>query len=136
MQPMRRVVPFLVVCLLFAACAPFGSGSTGTSAPAATASKATSTVGVTPTSSTLAPVVDNSPLICLAQLASYNNCQTPRSMRVAYGVEPLMQRGFTGKGQTIVDIVSFGSPTLQQDMDVFDQQFNLPPVTIKGFAPL
>ncbi len=136
MQPMRRVVPFLVVCLLFAACSPFGSGSTGTSAPAATATKATTTVGVTPTTSPLAPVVDNSPLICPAQLASDSNCQAPRSMRVAYGVESLMQRGFTGKGQTVVDIVSFGSPTLQQDMDVFDRQFYLPPVTIKVFAPL
>src|SRR5712692_4309850 len=136
MQPMRRVVPFLVVCLLFAACSPFGSGSTGTSAPAATATKATTTVGVTPTTSPLAPVVDNSPLICPAQLASSSNCQTPRSMRVAYGVVSLMQRGFTGKGQTVVDIVSFGSPTLQQDMDVFDRQFYLPPVTIKVFAPL
>src|SRR6266852_2761908 len=136
MQSMRRVIPFLVVCLLFAACSPFGSGSTGTSTSATTDTKATTTVGVTPTTSPLAPVVDNSPLICPAQLASYSNCQTPRSMRVAYGVESLMQRGFTGKGQTVVDIVSFGSPTLQQDMDVFDRQFALPPITVKVVAPL
>src|SRR5712691_723450 len=136
MHSTRRVTLLLVVCLLFAACAPFGSDNTGTSAPAATDTKATTTIGVTPTGSSLAPAVDNSPLICPAQLASYSNCQTPRSMRVASGVESLMQRGFTGKGQTVVDIVSFGSPTLQQDMDVFDRQFYLPPVTIKVFAPL
>lgn len=47
-----------------------------------------------------------------------------------------MQRGFTGKGQTVVDIVSFGSPTLQADMDVFDRQFNLPPVKLQVFAPI
>jgi len=57
-------------------------------------------------------------------------------MRVAYGVESLMQRGLTGTGQTVVDIVSFGSPTLQQDIDVFDRQFYLPPVTIKVLSPL
>ena len=138
MHAIRRVVPFLVVCLLLvqSACSPFGTSSTGTSAPAATATKATTTVGVTPTTSPLAPVVDNSPLICPAQVASDSNCQTPRSMRVAYGVESLMQRGLTGTGQTVVDIVSFGSPTLQQDMAVFDRQFYLPPVTIKVFAPL
>src|SRR5712691_4154768 len=136
MHSTRRVTLLLVVCLLFAACAPFGSDNTGTSAPAATDTKATTTIGVTPTGSSSAPAVDNSPLICPAQRASYSNCQTPRSMRVASGVESLMQRGFTGKGQTVVDIVSFGSPTLQQDMDVFDRQFYLPPVTIKVFAPL
>jgi subtilase family serine protease len=55
---------------------------------------------------------------------------------VAYGVQSLIERGFTGKGQTIVDIVSYGSPTLQQDMDIFDKQFGLPPITIKVIAPL
>jgi len=55
---------------------------------------------------------------------------------VAYSVQSLIERGFTGKGQTIVDIVSFGSPTLQQDMDVFDKQFGLPPITIKVMSPL
>lgn len=47
-----------------------------------------------------------------------------------------MQRGYTGKGQTIVDIVSFGSPTLQQDMDTFDSQFGLPPITIQVLSPI
>ncbi|HEY6286898.1 MAG TPA: S53 family peptidase [Ktedonobacteraceae bacterium] len=35
-----------------------------------------------------------------------------------------------------MDIVSYGSPTLQQDMDTFDQQFGLPPITIKVLSPL
>jgi subtilase family serine protease len=61
---------------------------------------------------------------------------TPQDLRAAYGVDTLIQRGFTGKGQTVIDIVSFGSPTVQQDMDVFDQQFGLPPITIKVVAPL
>jgi subtilase family serine protease len=134
MQPMRRVTPLIVVCLLLVACVQVGSGNAGSPTPAAT--KTTTTVGVTPTSSPIAPVVDNSPLVCPAQLASDPNCQTPRSMRVAYGVESLMQHGFTGKGQTVVDIVSFGSPSLQQDMDIFDRQFDLPPITIKVFAPI
>ena len=61
---------------------------------------------------------------------------TPYDMRVAYSVQSLLERGFTGKGQTIVDIVSYGSPSLQQDMDTFDQQFGLPPITIKILSPL
>src|SRR5215813_11988913 len=35
---------------------------------------------------------------------------TPRQLRETYGVESLYERGFTGKGQTIVVIDSFGSP--------------------------
>jgi subtilase family serine protease len=57
-------------------------------------------------------------------------------MQTAYGVAPLIAKGDTGKGQTIIDIVSFGSPTLQQDIDTFDQQFGLPPITIQQISPL
>jgi subtilase family serine protease len=74
--------------------------------------------------------------VCPASISFVTSCQTPQSLRIAYGIQPLIQEGFTGKGQTIVDIVSFGSPTLQQDMNVFDQQFNLPPITIQQIGPL
>ena len=47
-----------------------------------------------------------------------------------------MQRGYTGKGQTIIDIVSYDSPTLQQDMDTFDQEFDLPPITLQVLSPI
>ncbi len=63
-------------------------------------------------------------------------CYTPHQFRVAYGAEALTEKGFTGKGQTVVDIVSFGSPKLQQDMDVFDKQFGLPPINIQIINPL
>lgn len=63
-------------------------------------------------------------------------CYTPHQFQVAYGVDTLLKQGFTGKGQTVVDIVSFGSPTLQQDMNVFDQQFGLPPIQLQIMAPL
>src|ERR1700676_2958267 len=66
----------------------------------------------------LIPPIDTCP-----QLKGYPYCHTPHQLQVAYDVEALAQQGFTGKGQTVVDIVSFGSPTLQQDMNVFDQQF-------------
>ena len=65
-----------------------------------------------------------------------SNCLTPHTLRLAYGVQALTDKGYTGKGQTVVDIVSFGSPTLQQDMDTFDRQFGLPDITLKILAPL
>lgn len=73
---------------------------------------------------------------CPSDVHLGGGCFTPQALRAAYGVDKLIQQGITGKGQTIVDIVSFGSPTLQADMDAFDKQFGLPPITIKVEAPL
>ncbi len=63
-------------------------------------------------------------------------CYTPSSLRQAYGVDDLVQRGLTGKGQTVVVIVSFGSPILQQDFDVFNKQYNLPALQLQIVSPL
>lgn len=63
-------------------------------------------------------------------------CLTPQAMRQAYGLDSLYQKGFTGKGQTVIDIVSFGSPTIQKDMTVFDSTFHLPAVNLQIIAPL
>ncbi len=73
---------------------------------------------------------------CPSNLQLGGNCLSPQVLRAAYGVDKLIQQGITGKGQTIVDIVSFGSPTLQADMDVFDKTFGLPDITVKVEAPL
>jgi subtilase family serine protease len=54
------------------------------------------------------------------------NCYTPVQYRVAYDLNPLYSRGITGKGRTIVIVDSFGSPTIQNDLKVFDQQFGFP----------
>lgn len=61
---------------------------------------------------------------------------TPQELRIAYDVEPLCQQGYTGKGQTVVVIVSFGSPTLQHDFDTFSQRFDLPHLTLDIRAPI
>jgi subtilase family serine protease len=124
-------LPVLILLLfVISACAPLtGNSNSGSATPVP---KKTSQPKVDPT---LTP--DNTAAdICPADLSASPNCQTPHSLRVAYGVQSLTRRGFTGKGQTVVDIVSFGSPTLQADMDTFDRQFGLPPITLKVIAPL
>jgi subtilase family serine protease len=73
---------------------------------------------------------------CPEQLGKNRYCYTPQSLRTAYGMQDVIQHGSTGKGQTIVDIVSYGSPTLQQDMDTFNKQFGLPPLNIQVRTPL
>lgn len=66
------------------------------------------------------------------------NCSvyTPQQMRAAYGVTSLYDSGKRGQGQTVVLIESYGSPTLKHDLDVFDQQFNLPTPNLQIINPI
>ncbi len=50
----------------------------------------------------------------------------PEQIRAAYSVSPLLQSGVDGRGQSIVIVDSFGSPTIRHDLGVFDRQFRLP----------
>lgn len=61
---------------------------------------------------------------------------TPQQMRAAYGLTSLYDSGKRGDGQSIVIIDSYGSPTLQQDLAVFDHQFGLPEVQLQVLSPL
>ena len=125
----RGATMILALCLLLAACSPIGGLGGGSITPTAVPTRATPQA---PSATPINAAADT----CPQQLATSSHCQTPHSMRVAYGIESLMEHGFTGKGQTVVDIVSFGSPTLQQDMDAYDRQFGLPPIKIQIISPL
>src|SRR3984957_9126294 len=64
-------------------------------------------------------------------------CYSPQQMRKAYGLDSLTNAGFVGKGQTIVIIDSYGSPTIEADLKAFDQGYGLPdPPSFKILAPL
>lgn len=54
------------------------------------------------------------------------NCYSPLQYRTAYNLGPLYKIGITGSGRTIVIVDSFGSPTIRNDLHVFDTQFGLP----------
>lgn len=61
---------------------------------------------------------------------------TPAELWAAYSIAPLLRLGFTGRGQTVVVIDSFGSPTLADDLAVFDAFYGLPPAQLRVLAPL
>ncbi|HET9899302.1 MAG TPA: S53 family peptidase [Streptosporangiaceae bacterium] len=64
-------------------------------------------------------------------------CYSPQEIRHAYGVDHLLSKGDDGKGETIVIIDSFGSPTIASDLASFDAGFGLPdPPSFKVLAPL
>src|SRR5579859_1881138 len=46
-------------------------------------------------------------------------CYSPQEMRNAYNLTPVLDAGFAGLGQTIVIIDSFGSPTVEEDLEQF-----------------
>jgi len=67
-------------------------------------------------------------------------CYGPDAIRKAYGINALINKGFTGKGRTIVIIDAFGSPTVAADLTTFDGIFGLPDptfsvVTMPGTPP-
>jgi subtilase family serine protease len=66
----------------------------------------------------------------------FYHCLTPQQVESAYNLPPLYSHGVTGKGETIVIVDSFGSPTIKHDLAVFDKQFKLPaPPSFKIITP-
>ena len=64
------------------------------------------------------------------------NCYRPNQYQKAYDMNAAVPAGLTGKGKTIVIVDSFGSPTIQNDLQMFDQQYGLPdPPSLKIIQP-
>jgi subtilase family serine protease len=53
------------------------------------------------------------------------DCFVPDQVEAAYNLPALYSRGTTGKGQTIVVVDAFGSPTIADDLLQFDQYLGL-----------
>jgi subtilase family serine protease len=69
------------------------------------------------------------------QLTTPATCYGPTQIRAAYGVDKLGNAGLTGKGQTIVIVDAFQSPTITSDLATFDQLFGLPAPKLNIIAP-
>ena len=114
---------------VIAAAAPTGSAATKTATAGPSAIAVKSGV-VHPMGGMSAPSQAN----CVE--AGYYHCLTPEQVETAYNLGPLFQHGVTGKGETIVIVDSFGSPTIMKDLAVFDRQFKLPaPPSFRIIAP-
>ncbi|RAJ33224.1 subtilase family protein [Kitasatospora sp. SolWspMP-SS2h] len=66
---------------------------------------------------------------CVTQIGIH--CYSPLQYRTAYRLDPLYRQGVTGKGRTIVIVDSFGSPTIQHDLEVFDRQWGIPDTRVE-----
>lgn len=71
---------------------------------------------------------------CLANFGIH--CYQPAQFARAYNLTPLHSAGVDGSGTTIVIVDAFGSPTIANDLHVFDQEFGLPdPPSLKVLQP-
>jgi subtilase family serine protease len=61
---------------------------------------------------------------CLTNLQIH--CYNPLQFEKAYNLSPLHAHGIDGRGTTIVIVDAFGSPTIKNDLHVFDKTYGLP----------
>src|SRR5262249_201395 len=67
--------------------------------------------------------------------AFHIRCYTPAQLRAAYDLAPLYAAGNDGTGTTIAIVDSFGSPTIANDLHVYDQAFGLSDPDLQVIAP-
>jgi subtilase family serine protease len=65
---------------------------------------------------------------CASAIPAPRRCFNPTAIQNSYNETPLLEKGYTGKGQTIAIVDAFGSETIRHDLHVFDQAFGLQPM--------
>jgi subtilase family serine protease len=77
----------------------------------------------------------NGQVLFSCQTRTTNFCYGPDQIRTAYGIQPLLDRGVTGKGRTIVIIDAYAPPNVQQELDTFTTTWGLPKADFKLLNP-
>jgi subtilase family serine protease len=81
-------------------------------------------------------VPDKPPTTAYCEKHYHIACYLPAQIQQAYNLPRLYRQGITGRGQTIVIVDSFGSPTVQRDLATFDKATGLPaPPSLKVIQP-
>ncbi|GHO42847.1 S53 family peptidase [Ktedonospora formicarum] len=62
-------------------------------------------------------------------------CYGPEQIRKAYDIQPLLDKGITGKGRKIVIIDAFDAPTIREDLATFDALFGLNDPVLNIYYP-
>jgi subtilase family serine protease len=76
------------------------------------------------------------PATSLCEQRYHIACYRPAQIQQAYNLPRLYRQGVTGRGQTIIIVDSFGSPTVARDLASFDRGAHLPaPPSLKVIQP-
>ena len=120
-------------CFLLAA-ALCGGRSAG---PGAAAGQSQGIVTITPGAvHALAGASAAPPTTAFCEQHYHIACYQPRQVQRAYNLPALYRQRVTGRGQTIIIVDSFGSPTVQRDLSTFDRVAGLPaPPSLKVIQP-
>ncbi len=131
-----RVRRPLSIAVGSAAMAAAVAGSTSVAAGGAAAVAATATVAISPAAVHVRDAQSAPPTTAFCEAHFKIACYQPDQIQKAYNLGPLFSRGITGKGQTIVIVDSYGSPTVGHDLGVFDKKFGLPnPPSLQVIQP-
>lgn len=95
-------------------------------APTGPATTATVATGAAPAGA----VASGAALYC-----GQDPCFSPQQFRVAYGIQPLLDRGIDGRGETVtvlvpVPLANEGLTDIREDLESFDSMFRLPAARI------
>src|SRR5580700_11178570 len=123
--PRRLSVASLAAAATLAACLAAGSASAASARPADARPARAGTAGGAGTAA-----VQPGPVLC-GPPDYFIQCYTPGQYQVAYGVAPLLKRGITGKGETVVmpELANRPGPNftdIRKDLAAFDRKFGLP----------
>jgi subtilase family serine protease len=145
MRGPRLMAVAVGVCGLTAAVAAAAPGSGDWSSvaarpaaagPASSSVSALADVAVQPGVQHVGRVQASPPTTADCEKAYKIACFEPAQIRQAYHLPAVYASGVTGKGTTIVIVDSFGSPTIRNDLSVFDRTFGLPaPPSLRVIQP-
>ena len=120
--------------------AAFG-GLAGLSMPAAAAA-APAAAAVQPVPLATGPVIkmagnmSQPPTTAYCEAHYHIACYQPFQLQRAYNLAPLFSRGIEGRGETIVLVDAFGSPSIASDLQTFDAELGLPnPPSFRVITP-
>jgi len=138
---MRLARPAAVAAVAFLAAAVAGTGAVAVAGraarPAAAPAAAGSVVTIRPGAiHALAGALAAPPTTAFCERQFRIACYRPAQFQRAYNLPRLYRQGITGRGQTIIIVDSFGSPTVQRDLRRFDRATGLPaPPSLKVIQP-
>jgi subtilase family serine protease len=64
-------------------------------------------------------------------------CYAPKQFRMAYGIQPLLNRGIDGRGRTVVVLdpgvpsLTLGATVIQQDLSQYESRFSIPVASLE-----
>jgi subtilase family serine protease len=138
---MRLARPAAAAAVAFLAAAAAGTGALAPAVrgarPAGASAPAGNVVTVRPGAvHVLAGALAAPPSTAFCERQYRIACYQPAQLQRAYNLPRLYREGITGRGQTIIIVDSFGSPTVQRDLSRFDHATGLPaPPSLKVIQP-